>query len=117
MLLCSSWCLHCSWKMAGNDLRANEGRETKALNCKPTTNLKEISELSNYSKTSGFRLHAVRRSYSSRLIFTNLKSGAINLKAIFFSPFSSVELHINSLSKLSVFDVGLYLISHCPQFK
>jgi hypothetical protein len=42
-----------------NDLRANEGRETKALNCKPNTNLKEISELSNYSKTSGFRLHAV----------------------------------------------------------
>ena len=45
--------------IANNDLRANEGRETKALNCKPTTNLKEISELSNYSKTSGFRLHAV----------------------------------------------------------
>jgi hypothetical protein len=40
-------------------LRANEGRETEALNCKPTTNLKEISELSNYCKTSGFRLHAV----------------------------------------------------------
>jgi hypothetical protein len=40
-------------------LRANEGRETKALNCKPITNLKEISELSNYCKTSGFRLHAV----------------------------------------------------------
>ncbi len=45
--------------MAGNDLRASEGRETKALNCKPNTNLKEISELSNYCKTSGFRLHAV----------------------------------------------------------
>jgi hypothetical protein len=45
--------------LAVNDLRANEGRETKALNCKPNTNLKEISELSNYSKTSGFRLHAV----------------------------------------------------------
>ena len=42
-----------------NDLRANEGRETKALNCKPITNLKEKSELSNYCKTSGFRLHAV----------------------------------------------------------
>jgi hypothetical protein len=42
-----------------NDLRANEGRDTKALNCKPNTNLKEISELSNYCKTSGFRLHAV----------------------------------------------------------
>ena len=46
---------------AANGLRANEGRETKALNCKPNTNLKEISELSNYCKTSGFRLHAVRR--------------------------------------------------------
>ena len=42
-----------------NDLRANEGRETNALNCKPITNLKEKSELSNYCKTSGFRLHAV----------------------------------------------------------
>ena len=48
--------------IANNDLRANEGRETKALNCKPNTNLKEISELSNYCKTSGFRLHAVSSS-------------------------------------------------------
>ncbi len=30
-----------------NGLRANEGRDTKALNCKPNTNLKEIFELSN----------------------------------------------------------------------
>jgi len=30
-----------------NGLRANEGRETKALNFKPNTNLKEIFELSN----------------------------------------------------------------------
>ena len=45
--------------LAVNDLRASEGRETKVLNCKPTTNLKEIFELSNYCKTSGFRLHAV----------------------------------------------------------
>jgi hypothetical protein len=45
--------------ITNNDLRANEGRETKALNCKPNTNLNEISELSNYCKTSGFRLHAV----------------------------------------------------------
>ncbi len=51
---------------AANDLRANEGRETKALNCKPFTNLKEISELSNYSKTSGFRLHAVSSSGAIR---------------------------------------------------
>jgi hypothetical protein len=50
--------------MSANDLRADEGRETKVLNCKPNTNLKEISELSNYSKTSGFRLHAVIGSLS-----------------------------------------------------
>ena len=49
--------------MPHNDLRANEGRETKALNCKPNTNLKEKSELSNYCKTSGFRLHAVIASF------------------------------------------------------
>jgi hypothetical protein len=35
-------------------LRANEGRETKALNSKPNTNLKEISELSNYCKPAAF---------------------------------------------------------------
>jgi hypothetical protein len=49
--------------ISANDLRANEGRETKALNCKPITNLKEKSELSNLHQTSGFRLHAV--SFSS----------------------------------------------------
>jgi hypothetical protein len=37
-------------RVSANDLRANEGRETKALNCKPITNLKEKSELSNYCK-------------------------------------------------------------------
>jgi hypothetical protein len=40
--------------LAANDLRANEGRETKALNCKPITNLKEKSELSNYCKPAVF---------------------------------------------------------------
>jgi hypothetical protein len=45
--------------LTANDLRANEGRETNALNCKPITNLKEKYELSNFSKTSGFILHAV----------------------------------------------------------
>ena len=30
-----------------NGLRANEGRDAKALNCKPNTNLKEIFEPSN----------------------------------------------------------------------
>jgi hypothetical protein len=35
-------------------LRADEGRETKALNCKPITNLKEKSELSNYCKPAAF---------------------------------------------------------------
>ena len=33
--------------IANNGLRANEGRETKALNFKPNTNLKEIFEPSN----------------------------------------------------------------------
>jgi hypothetical protein len=45
--------------ITANGLRANEGRETKALNCKPNTNLKEKYELSNLLQTSGFRLHAV----------------------------------------------------------
>ncbi len=40
--------------MSANDLRANEGRDTKALNCKPNTNLIEISELSNYCKPAVF---------------------------------------------------------------
>jgi hypothetical protein len=40
--------------LTANDLRANEGRDTKALNCKPNTNLKEISELSNYCKPAVF---------------------------------------------------------------
>jgi hypothetical protein len=42
-----------------NGLRAREGRETNTLNCKPNTNLNEKYELSNFSKTSGFILHAV----------------------------------------------------------
>ena len=46
--------LFCRRTMSANDLRANEGRETKALNCKPYTNLKEISELSNYCKPAVF---------------------------------------------------------------
>ena len=33
--------------IANNGLRANEGRDAKALNCKPNTNLKEIFEPSN----------------------------------------------------------------------
>jgi hypothetical protein len=49
--------------MTANDLRANEGRETKALNCKPITNLKEKSELSNYCKPAAFVLHAVSGCY------------------------------------------------------
>ena len=40
--------------MSANGLRAREGRETNALNCKPNTNLKEISELSNYCKPAVF---------------------------------------------------------------
>ena len=34
-------------RVAANGLRADEGRETKALNFKPNTNLKEIFEPSN----------------------------------------------------------------------
>ena len=45
--------------MSANDLHVGDGRDTKALNCKPNTNLKEKNELSNYCKTSGFILHAV----------------------------------------------------------
>jgi hypothetical protein len=48
IVLCSSS------QISANDLRANEGRETKALNCKPITNLKEISELSNCCKPAAF---------------------------------------------------------------
>ena len=33
-----------------NDLRVGDGRDTDALNCKPTTNLKEKTELSNCCK-------------------------------------------------------------------
>jgi hypothetical protein len=57
--------LFCRRTISANDLRANEGRETKALNCKPITNLKEKYELSNFSKTSGFILHAVSTSFIS----------------------------------------------------
>ena len=59
--------MHCSLKLkceleslsrtraiTANDLRADEGRETEALNCKPNTNLKEKSELSNYCKPAVF---------------------------------------------------------------
>ena len=45
--------------MSANDLHVCDGCDTKALNCKPNTNLKEKNELSNICKTSGFILHAV----------------------------------------------------------
>jgi hypothetical protein len=57
-----------SFRLTGNDLRANEGRETKALNCKPITNLKEKSELSNYCKPAAFVLHAVIGCFFIRVI-------------------------------------------------
>jgi hypothetical protein len=47
--------------MTPNDLHVSDGRGTEAQNCKPITNLKEKSELSNFCKTSAYRLHAVRR--------------------------------------------------------
>jgi hypothetical protein len=40
--------------LAANDLQASDGRDTEALNCKPITNLKEISKLSNYCKPAAF---------------------------------------------------------------
>jgi hypothetical protein len=61
--------LGCCPSIAANGLRAREGRETNALNCKPNTNLKEKYELSNYSKTSGFILHAVSSSFIPSLLF------------------------------------------------
>jgi hypothetical protein len=67
-----------------NDLRANEGRETKALNCKPNTNLKEISELSNFSKTSGFRLHAVIFSCAHH-VYQNTNCSHILLRVCYLS--------------------------------
>ena len=42
-----------------NDLHVSDGRGTEAQNCKPITNLKEKTELSNYCKNSAYRLHAV----------------------------------------------------------
>jgi hypothetical protein len=45
--------------MNANDLHVSDGRGTEAQNCKPITNLKENSELSNYCKTSAYRLNAV----------------------------------------------------------
>ena len=38
--------------MPSNGMRASIGSETKAMNCKPNTSLKEKTELSNYSKPS-----------------------------------------------------------------
>jgi hypothetical protein len=62
-------------------LRANEGRETKALNCKPITNLKEKSELSNYCKPAAFVLHAVISCQFPHRFFqtTNLLARAVEL--------------------------------------
>ena len=51
-----------------NDLHVSDGRGTEAQNCKPFTNLKEKSELSNYCKTSAYRLHAVSCSTSHSLL-------------------------------------------------
>jgi hypothetical protein len=42
-----------------NDLLIGDGRDTKALNCKPTTNLQKKYELPNLRKTSGYRQFAV----------------------------------------------------------
>ena len=81
--------------MPYNDLRANEGRETNALNCKPITNLKEKYELSNYSKTSGFILHAVMCCPSSHC----LTSFIILLSTLRkYSPLPNSEKSFSSMS-------------------
>jgi hypothetical protein len=71
-------------------LRANEGRETKALNCKPYTNLKELSELSNYCKPAAFvctLLAAVIHVMVHDKIKTQIKSTAcVPLLLCFKSP-------------------------------
>jgi hypothetical protein len=71
-----------------NGLRANEGRETNALNCKPNTNLKEKFELSNYCKSSGFLLHAVSGSVFNASPIV-LKANVIYKK--YFTTFSRVN--------------------------
>jgi hypothetical protein len=78
-------------QLAHNGWRANEGRETKALNCKPITNLKEKYELSNYCKTSGFRLHAVS-GWCLGAIYTKLKTQCINY---FVLKFYVVNFSVN----------------------
>jgi hypothetical protein len=40
-------------------LLIGDGRDTKALNCKPNTNLKKKYELPNLRKTSGYSQFAV----------------------------------------------------------
>jgi hypothetical protein len=64
-------------------LRAREGRETNALNCKPNTNLKEKYELSNYSKTSGFILHAVMCRFSFHAGLCRFMSVRIYVEVIY----------------------------------
>lgn len=73
------------FKVAHNDLRANEGRETNALNCKPITNLKEKYELSNLLQTSGFLLHAVigRFSLSVKHLHSPLDRDTVLLSNLF----------------------------------
>jgi hypothetical protein len=85
-----------STPLTANDLRANEGRETEALNCKPITNLKEISELSNYSKTSGFRLHAVI-GCSAHAVYQDTNSSYILLKVGLNKQYVSHKLKIPML--------------------
>lgn len=64
--------------ISANGLRAREGRETNALNCKPNTNLKEKYEVSNFRKTSGFILHAVS-GCSAHSVHQNIKCSHILL--------------------------------------
>jgi hypothetical protein len=63
-------------------LRAREGRETNALNCKPITNLKEKLNFQIISKTSGFLLHAVSCSTNDLHASDGRDTEALNCKPI-----------------------------------
>ena len=54
--LCITFCMYC------------DGCDTNVLNCKPNTNLKEKTELSNLLRTSSQRKHAVTNSAFSSFV-------------------------------------------------
>jgi hypothetical protein len=78
-------------------LHASDGRETNALNCKPNTNLKEKYELSNYSKTSGFILHAVS-GWGITIIYNGIAQSYLFCQRTV--NFSNVPVSLNCPSKM-----------------